>query len=70
MMPGWLGWPKRWTRGSAGHGFGVDRRWTLARVWDLVARLFRVRYTVRGTAHLMYRLGWSVAGAQASGLRA
>ena len=46
--------------GPAAHGFGVDQRWTLARVSDLVARLFRVRYTVRGTANLMSRLGWSV----------
>ena len=46
--------------GPAVHGFGEDQRWTLSRVSDLVARMFHVRYTLRGTANLMYRLGWSV----------
>ncbi|MCX4471325.1 winged helix-turn-helix domain-containing protein [Micromonospora sp. NBC_01655] len=46
--------------GPAAHGFGTDQRWTLARVSDLIARMFRVRYTLRGTANIMYRLGWSV----------
>ncbi|MGC4795600.1 helix-turn-helix domain-containing protein [Micromonospora saelicesensis] len=27
---------------------------------DLIARMFRTRYTLRGTANIMYRLGWSV----------
>ena len=47
-------------QGPAAHGFGVDQRWTLARVSDLIARLFHIRYTLRGTANIMYRLGWSV----------
>lgn len=46
--------------GPAAHGFSADQRWTLPRVSDLVARMFHVRYTLRGTANLMYRLGWSV----------
>jgi transposase len=46
--------------GPAAHGFGADQRWTLARVSDLIARLFHVRYTLRGTANILYRLGWSV----------
>jgi transposase len=46
--------------GPAVHGFGDDQRWTLARVSDLIARMFHVRYTLRGTANIMYRLGWSV----------
>lgn len=46
--------------GPAAHGFGVDQRWTLARVSDLIARLFHTRYTLRGTANILYRLGWSV----------
>jgi transposase len=46
--------------GPAAHGFGADQRWTLARVAELIARRFRIRYTLRGTANLMYRLGWSV----------
>ncbi|MEU7980863.1 winged helix-turn-helix domain-containing protein [Micromonospora sp. NPDC049081] len=27
---------------------------------DLIARKFHTRYTLRGTADIMYRLGWSV----------
>lgn len=46
--------------GPAAHGFGVDQRWTLARVSDLIARLFHIRYTLRGTANILHRLGWSV----------
>jgi transposase len=46
--------------GPAVHGFGADQRWTLARVTDLIARLFRVRYTVRGTCYLLHRIGWTV----------
>ncbi|MEV6801909.1 winged helix-turn-helix domain-containing protein [Micromonospora rifamycinica] len=46
--------------GPVVHGFGRDQRWTLARVSDLIARIFRTRYTLRGTANIMYRLGWSV----------
>jgi transposase len=46
--------------GPGAHGFGDDQRWTLARVSDLIARLFHVRYTLRGTAYLLHRLGWSV----------
>lgn len=46
--------------GPAAHGFGVDQRWTLARVSDLIARLFHIRYTPRGTAYLLHRMGWSV----------
>ncbi|MET7808665.1 hypothetical protein [Micromonospora chersina] len=34
--------------GPAAHGFGVDQRWTLARVSDLIAGMFRSRYTLRG----------------------
>jgi putative transposase len=46
--------------GPAVHGFDVDQRWTLARVSDLIARMFHIRYTLRGTANILYRLGWSV----------
>jgi transposase len=46
--------------GPAAHGFTEDQRWTLARVADLIVRRFRIRYTLRGTANIMYRLGWSV----------
>jgi transposase len=46
--------------GPAVHGFGVDQRWTLARISDLIARMFHVRYTLRGTSYLLHRIGWSV----------
>jgi hypothetical protein len=29
-------------------------------VADLIARQFRIQYTLRGTANIMYRFGWSV----------
>lgn len=45
--------------GPAAQGFGADQRWTLARVSDLIARLFHIRYTLRGTAYLLHRMGWS-----------
>lgn len=34
-----------------------DQRWTLARVRDLVAREFKVEYTVPGIWYLLRRLG-------------
>src|SRR3954465_15801810 len=45
-------------RGPAEHGW-ADQRWTLARITTLIARLFHLRYTLRGTAYLLHRLGWS-----------
>src|SRR5437764_4590119 len=45
-------------RGPAEHGW-ADQRWTLARIATLIARLFHLRYTPRGTAYLLHRLGWS-----------
>ncbi len=36
----------------------TDQRWTLARVRDLVARKFRVQYTVPGIWYLLQRRGW------------
>ncbi|MFI7539634.1 winged helix-turn-helix domain-containing protein [Streptosporangium sp. NPDC049376] len=44
--------------GPAAHGW-TDQRWTLARVADLIARLFRIRYSLRGTSLLLHRMGWS-----------
>ncbi|MBB2911728.1 putative transposase [Streptosporangium becharense] len=46
-------------RGPAAHGYLEDQRWTPARVADLIAVLFRVRYTLRGVSYLLHRLGWS-----------
>jgi len=46
-------------QGPAAHGFGEDQRWTLARVADLIARLFHTRYTLRGVSYLLHRLGFS-----------
>lgn len=46
-------------RGPAAHGFGEDQRWTLAHVSDLIARMFRTRYTLRGVSYLLHRMGFS-----------
>ncbi|MFC4110775.1 winged helix-turn-helix domain-containing protein [Micromonospora zhanjiangensis] len=32
---------------------------TLARVSNLIARMFRTRYAMRGTSYLLRRVGWS-----------
>jgi transposase len=45
--------------GSATHGYVEDQRWTLARVAELIARLFRQRYTPRGVSMLLHRIGFS-----------
>jgi transposase len=45
--------------GSATWGWDEDQRWTLARVTTLIARLFHVRYTLRGTSLLLHRMGFS-----------
>ncbi|GAA4264103.1 hypothetical protein GCM10022255_114660 [Dactylosporangium darangshiense] len=43
----------------AAHGYIEDQRWTLARIADLIARLFRQRYTLRGVSMLLHRIGFS-----------
>ena len=45
--------------GPAVHGFGPDQRWTLARIAELIERLFGVRYTLRGTSYLLHRIGFT-----------
>ena len=45
--------------GPAAWGWDQDQRWTLARVTMLIARLFHVRYTLRGTSYLLHRLGYA-----------
>jgi transposase len=45
--------------GPAARGWDQDQRWTLARVTTLIALLFHVRYTLRGTSYLLHRLGYS-----------
>jgi transposase len=45
--------------GPAAHGWTEDQRWTLARVADLIAVLFGVRYTLRGVSFLLHRMGFS-----------
>lgn len=45
--------------GPAAYGFDEDQRWTLARVGDLIARLFHTRYTPRGVSYLLHRMGFS-----------
>lgn len=49
-----------WEQGPAAYGFGEDQRWTLARVADLIARLFHTRYTLRGVSYLLHRMGFSL----------
>lgn len=44
-------------RGPAAHGW-ADQRWTLARIQQLIAGMFGVRYTVPGV-WLLLRRGWS-----------
>lgn len=46
-------------QGPAAHGYTEDQRWTLARVADLIGRLFRIRYTLRGVSYLLHRMGFS-----------
>jgi putative transposase len=46
-------------QGPAAHGFDEDQRWTLARVSDLIARMFHTRYTLRGVSYLLHRMGFS-----------
>jgi putative transposase len=43
--------------GPVANGWDEDQRWTLARVTALIARLFHVRYTLRGTSYLLHRMG-------------
>jgi transposase len=45
--------------GPAAYGWTEDQRWTLARITALIARLFHVRYTLRGTSYLLHRIGFS-----------
>ena len=45
--------------GQAAYGWDEDQRWTLARAAALIARLFHVRYTLRGTSYLLHRMGFS-----------
>jgi putative transposase len=45
--------------GPAVWGWGEDQRWALERVSTLIGRLFRIRYTLRGTSLLLHRTGYS-----------
>jgi transposase len=45
--------------GPAVYGWDQDQRWTLARVAELVMRLFGVSYTLRGVSYLLHRAGFS-----------
>jgi putative transposase len=46
-------------RGPAAHGWN-DQRWTLARVAELIEKMFDVRYTQAGVSLLLHRIGWSL----------
>ena len=45
--------------GPAAYGWKAGQRWTLARVTAPIARLSRVRYTLRGASYLRHRIGFS-----------
>jgi transposase len=45
--------------GPAAYGWQRDQRWTLARVDQLIARLFGVCYTLRGVSFLVHRMGFT-----------
>ena len=45
--------------GPAAQGW-EDQCWTLARIAEVVRRLFRVEYTLAGLDLLLHRIGWSV----------
>ena len=45
--------------GPAIWGRDEDQRQPLARVTTLIGRLFRVRYTLRGTSYLLHRPGYT-----------
>ena len=45
-------------KGAVAYGCD-DQRWTSARIAALIAERFHVRYTPRGVAYLLERLGWS-----------
>jgi putative transposase len=47
-------------RGPAAHGWMEDQRWTLARIAEVIRRLFKVSYSLRGVSRLLHRIGWSV----------
>jgi transposase len=46
--------------GPAAHGFVEDQCWTLARIGEVIAGMFGVRYTVSGVHYLLHRIGFSV----------
>jgi transposase len=45
--------------GPAAYGWRQDQRWTLARVTEVIMRLFSVPYTLRGVSYLLHRLGYT-----------
>lgn len=45
--------------GPAVYGWDEDQRWTLARVAELIQRLFKVGYTLRGVSYLLHRNGFT-----------
>ncbi|MEU5940261.1 winged helix-turn-helix domain-containing protein [Micromonospora sp. NPDC047548] len=56
--------------GPAVHGWVEDQRWTLSRVAELIVRLFRQRYTLRGVSLLLHRIGFSPQVPKLQGERA
>ncbi|WP_432066394.1 winged helix-turn-helix domain-containing protein [Streptomyces sp. C10-9-1] len=56
--------------GPATHSWSEDQRWTLARMAELIHRLFGYQYTPRGVSYLLHQLGWSPQVPRAPGGRA
>jgi len=52
--------------GPAAYGWREDQRWTLARIADLITRLFHVSYTLRGVSYLLHRTGLTPAAASST----
>lgn len=51
---------KELERGPAAHGWVEDQRWTLARIAQLIEKLFQVKYrSLRGVSYLLHRIGFS-----------
>src|SRR5687767_9877043 len=56
--PGFNGCAPSWSAGRPSTAGPITVA-TLARVATVIGRLFHLRYTPRGTAYLLHRMGWS-----------
>jgi putative transposase len=61
MTPAWRAWLEaELERGPAAHGWTEDQRWTLARIQIVIARRFRVRFSLKHVSRILHQMGWSV----------